>query len=693
MFASRDALIARQYPAGLLSIVLGAGMIAFLGQSWIADVTALTPPDDAPYFMPQHALLLYVLVPLATLSTGVFLLGPGLLLTAAFGREKGAALGLLSAFAISTAFLVPATAAFQLATGIIPVGETFHMLVLAVTLAALAVASARWASGVAPRLVVRDDSADLVGGAILGWAVLALLAPKFYWESFTGDGAEALEWARLFIHTLWPFWPESAGLVSDAPGLTSAMMIPTTSWYVRLFGEWEFVARAPMIAFLGLLYPVITALIRHGRTVALRPVDHGLLIGALFVYTLSAIYSGGYNPYFGDSPMPAGRETLAMALFMGYALAFIEGRLSLMVAIGLLAHLTIPTGGFWLLLWPAAVLLVWPKVPRARLYMAGLVLVLATMLSTVLPMVIQAIGLPYPGGEFDARAVINRLRFVAFADFNRILFLAIPCGLLPIAFLFLTPARDKLARAMAVATIVYFLFFYLQGYRVLPHHFIPVVAGPLIVFWRSPYLQMPGNELLRLTAGASLVAALLMAWPSEFRLHRFDREIGQSIALSGLQFERDATGPHGRGFKPEAYHIAHALLGEAFPIGWTDEEARSRFFGSPLVWLYYADRPKPLGAAPTYVIKPLADATAEDGDAFAKDGGYGLFVRDPVQYQRHATMRLPTNTGAPAFVTPREEIFGRGARWDRRVVIDLVAIARSVLGKKDARVADRTQGE
>ena len=54
----------------------------------------------------------------------------------------------------------------------------------------------------------------LIGGAVLGglasltslglvllipYAALCLLAPKFYWDSFNGDGAHAFESARLLL--------------------------------------------------------------------------------------------------------------------------------------------------------------------------------------------------------------------------------------------------------------------------------------------------------------------------------------------------------------------------------------------------------------------------------------------------------------------------------------------------------------
>ena len=115
-----------------------------------------------------------------------------------------------------------------------------------------------------------------------------------------------------------------AGVIKQAPGLTSFLFVIPESWFVRLWGETEFSVRLPHMMGLALLYPVVTGLIRVARPMAvLRLVDHLLIAAALCLYSLSVIYSGGYHPWFGDSPMPAARETLAMVCFLGYILAFL----------------------------------------------------------------------------------------------------------------------------------------------------------------------------------------------------------------------------------------------------------------------------------------------------------------------------------------------------------------------------------
>jgi len=68
---------------------LAAAVIAFVGIGPIR--TALELYDLAylanPYFVPAQAVLLYGVVPVVTMALAIFLLAPGLMLSAAIGRE------------------------------------------------------------------------------------------------------------------------------------------------------------------------------------------------------------------------------------------------------------------------------------------------------------------------------------------------------------------------------------------------------------------------------------------------------------------------------------------------------------------------------------------------------------------------------------------------------------------------------
>lgn len=642
---------------------------------------------ESPYFLPAHALSLYVVTPLTTFASALFLLGPGLVLAAVFGREKGAAAWLVSGLVVAILVHLAAITAFQLATGIVLKGHGFFWFVAALNAGALVIAGLGLAGGRTHRLRLEGQGADLWTATALFFACLLLMTPKFYWENFTADGEGALQFARLHIAEIWPFWRHEAGPIKGAPGITMVLFVAPTSWFVRLWGEWEYAARAPLLMFLAILYPVLTQLIRTGRESAapLRLIDHALLAGALLLYSFANIYSGGYHPYFGDSPMPVMRETLALIAFLGYALFLFEDRRWLVLATGVMTHLVIPTGGLWLLMFPAAVFLTFRPVPWERLFFAAGILLLAAAISILGPTIIRAVGLPLIGDEFGSDNIVTRLRFVVFTDWYRFAFWAVPVGILPTLFLLTWPVQDRVARALTLATLGYFFFFYFQAYRVLLHHFIPAMIPPLVVMYRSRLWTDPRFAPV-LTGGAAVLLAVSawLSWPRETGMHGFERVIGQHIHTEGPIFE--GTGHRGDGdifrtFNQKALDVSHVLLGRLFPNGYGEDDPKERFYGAPLVWFYYSEFPKPEGQVINYTIKPLASGTPADGTLVEEKDGYGLFVRDMALYEAHAHTRLPVDTGAAIYVTPRTTIFGHGVKMGAdRGVIDLVPPIKRLIG-------------
>jgi hypothetical protein len=668
-------------PLLLLSVGIAvAALVSFTGLGPLRSLLDIARIEGVanPYWIPGLAFQMWVVGPAVTLFMALLFMGPGLLIGLSTGRDKSAAVWLLASLGWSIALFFAVTLALRFGFNLVPKGSGFLWVALALNLAALVLAALLVAARGGAALRPGADWTDLGVGLALGWVVLAALAPKFYWENFTPDGSGALQFARLHINAIWPFWPDAAGVIRQAPGLTSVLFVFPESWFVRAIGETEYSVRAPYALYVAVLYPVLLGLVRQGRDAAIGWPAHLLICGAIMVYTLTIIYSGGYLPRFNDSPMPAVRETLAIALFLGYCLAFLEDRRALMLATGIMAHLTIPTGGLWLLLWPLAVALVWRPVPWTRLRFAALVLGVAAAITVLGPVAIRTLGLPFPGGEFDLSSIVQRLRYVAVADWNRFAFLIVPAGIVPALCLVIWRWQDATSRALTLATLAFFLFFYLQAYRVLLHHFAPVMLVPLVIFWRSvaPRFPLPAAGL----AAIGLAAALWLAWPREMGLHTFDREIGAQLSAEGPLFDGErGDGDRFRRFDPAALDVMHTLAGDLFPIGYTDEAARTTFFGGPLVWWYYSEFPKSEGQVTNYRVLPEALAAEAGGTVLGTYGGYALVVRDLALYERHRTTQLPVDTGAPIFVTGRDQIFGRGAQWGERIVIDLVAVARAVI--------------
>jgi len=627
----------------------------------------------SPYFIAERALVLNFFVPLSVVAIAIFFLSPGLLIAAAFDTRRDGVRWLLKGFFISLVLITLTTIVVQGVVGTVIRGGAFYLIVLALMLASLGFSAFRLSKRRHGDLNFGAQRVDFVFAAVTGFLVLALMSAKFYWENFSPDGSGVLYFTRLFINTSWPFWPADAGTIQKAPGLTSFLFALPSTWFVRLIGENEFAVRAPHILYIGLLYVVLLGLIRVGREARLAIGDHVLIVAALLIYTLSVIYSGGYNPYFGDSPMPGARETMVVALFLGFVYFFATRQNAMMFLTGLLGYLSLPTGGLWLLLWFMAVVVIWRPLPKNRLTLVFLLMALCALGGMFLPYAFHALGLPYSlGGEFNARNIINRLRYVSFIEPHRIAFWAVPLGIVPVVSLVFWKWQDRLSKTLTLVAVVFFVFFYLQGYRVLLHHFIPAMFPPLIVMWRSDILQQADKWLIsRATIAAGLVLAVFLAFPNKPGLYTVSREIGRQIEVRGEHFE---------GFRSDAVDTAHDLLGDLFPIRYKNGAAEENFFGGPLVWFHYAREPKPEGQVINYVMQPM-DQPAPDGARLnGSHNGQGLYILNEELYQKHLKNGDTTHFGAPVFYTTREEIFGRGARWGDRFVIDLVQIARNILG-------------
>lgn len=123
-----------------------------------------------------------------------------------------------------------------------------------------------------------------------------------------------------------------------------------------------------------------------------------------------------------------------------------------------------------------------------------------------------------------------------------------------------------------------------------------------------------------------------------------------------------------------------ALAWAILPIPWRSRRLR----GFLRQYHYHTARIQTF--ASTRSIKPLSDATPEDGTLFKDYDGYGLYIRDMALFDEQRALKLPYDTGAAILATPRDVIFGRGSKWPKhwsdRLVIDLVPMAKRLLGKQ-----------
>ena len=167
---------------------------------------------------------------------------------------------------------------------------------------------------------------------LVPWLFLAVLAPKFYWQTFTGDGIDGFEAARLLFVQPVPFWDRAVGLIWTFP-VTSVLFVYPISWFMRLFGEIEISARLPMVLYLIAIYAAVVGLAQYGR-LRLKVVEHWLIWLALAIYLVVMTFSNTYNTYYADLANPASLDTLAVACFLGFVFAFVRNEPFWIVSLG-----------------------------------------------------------------------------------------------------------------------------------------------------------------------------------------------------------------------------------------------------------------------------------------------------------------------------------------------------------------------
>ncbi len=438
----------------MLVTVAVASVIVTVGRSAIQSAASTYNLADgsSPFWLPSHAWLLYVCVPAVVISSMLVFIAPGLFLASALGATRSWSWWLLCGVALGIVVLSAATATVQRIAGTPLTGASFLLVVFGCNAAAAAIAwfrAMRTDRPAIPRFAARNA---LEAAAALS-VILVVMLPKFMWENFNGDGADALEVARLLFHQAMPFWPAGAGTVGNFPGITSMLFAYPASWFVRAFGALEFSARAPLLLALLATHAAIVALAEvrdRGADTARRTLGAGerlLIWTALLVYTIVVAYSATYSAYSADIAMPGAQDTMLVALFAATIIAVASDEVGWMMLFGLLSYFALPNGLLLLgMLW-MAVLLVYRPVPRRIVITLGTLIIACIVLGTLLPYLLRRVGSLAPGGEYGSDMLLNRVLMVQFSDWRRLLYVLIPCGIAPVAAIFLWKRQDSLGRA------------------------------------------------------------------------------------------------------------------------------------------------------------------------------------------------------------------------------------------------------
>ena len=643
----------------LLAILAG---IVWAGQGIAVKLAAKAGLADgpSPYFIAGDALFLYVWVPLVTLSASALLVAPGLLLALGIAApDERFEHWLLKGFTVSL-FGVPAIAAVvQAISGLSVMGPTFVLLILLLCLPGGALMLRR----PVPQ-IFQGRGWDIAGMILLPLLVLLLLAPKFYWEVLNDDGAHSFLSAALFIARGVPFWPPDAGPLGGYPTPKMMSEVVLQTGFMRLFGPSEAAIRFAYLPGVSFLFGVMLAFIRspNGRTDVWSVFGLG---AALLLFSFVMAFNPSYNPYFADIALPMTREPLIILGVLGFISFFTDNKFGWMAVVSTLALFTSPNGilliGFFLI----AHLLVERFQPFRQVVLAGLIALGVVALSSLIALLLQKTGLTGAAGEFSTGAILRRLRFVTIFDTQRLLFWLLPCGILPGLALLAWRWQDTLSRSLTLMTVAYVLFFYVQAYRILPHHFAPAALMPLIVFWRlRPVQAAPAPAFAMALAG--LAFSTWSSWPETVRPFTVTRDLGHRIAI---QTESDPF------FDLDEIRITPALIKDAFPPAWSEEKLQDQYVAGSVSVYVHARMPAPTDVRADYFVRMATETLGADETQLGEAVEGRVLVTNRLSAYE-ADMR---NTDVPisiaqAYHVPFDRIFGSEVPSAPRQVWDVAKI-------------------
>jgi hypothetical protein len=654
-----------------LAILVLAWIPAFIGTGAVEAAADLLPVAMAgnPYFVPRHALLLYVWLPIVTISSFVLLLSPGLLLTLLVGEDLDLDRWILYGFGISLVLVSVAAGLVQAVAGAPLTGRAFAAVPAVLSVLAFIAADRRTRAGRSISLPRGADShAAIATYLVPAILLLVLLLPKFLWETFNDDGVHAFESTRLLLSGPLPFWDPEIGALSQFPGLSTMLFTYPASWFVRLFGTTEAAARLPFVLHMVVLTAAIVGIARWGRS-GPSVTSRWLLWPGLAAFSLAMGFSATYNPYHADFALPGVQDALMMVCYLGFVGAFLRQERGWMAVFVVLTALSQANWALLIGLWLLAVVLVWRPVPwRTVVFSAGLAAVTVLGLA-LLPALFEAVGLPPPGTEYETGALVERLEFIRLDHWAQFLFVLIPCGIFPAIYLFAWRRLDHVARAATIVTVLYFAFFYVQAYVSL-HYFVPAMVLPLVVLWRADESFL-GRWSVRAAMLGTGVLAVWLAIPVNTAPHVHARTVGSAVLDTRGGYEAYEPGF----FEPLP------LFWELFRRPRDPRVPELEYGGAPLVWSYYAqsagDRsPNEIN----YVLQSAEDPPPEGARELASRGGVRLYVRSDSVWNSHLGIRESPSVARP-FTIPRNILFRSAGQGRDAGAIDVKALLNRLLGR------------
>ncbi|MGQ0643306.1 MAG: hypothetical protein ACT4P6_21380 [Gemmatimonadaceae bacterium] len=646
-----------------VSIIAGLTMLfASQGRHLLVRVGELFPAalPSSPYFVPEHAVLLYLGTGAAVAACVVMLLTPGMLLVLAAGGEERSGAFLLKAFGASYALRVLAHGV-ALSTTVEQL--TFNRFVaieiaMDMPLAALAIWRASRGAVQWP-LSAAQDKRRLAVSVLMPAVLVTALIPLFFWQDVTGDGLEALEIGYSLTWHATPRFPNSLGVGTVSAGMI-AMAVPV-HWFVQLLGPIEAAARLPLALYLPILYAAITELIEWKAPRRLRVGEEGVLVLALATYVVAMCFNSTYDPYSADIASPGAAFETLTAVCLCASVLYVWKRellwLLLFVAMGFLAR---PTELVFLMGLAIGIAIAGDdrRVAYLRYVAYGVVLCIVILLLHDVVWVGHIAGTKaYTIGQ------INRWRFLTFTDGARLLYAAVPGGLLPFLSLALWSKQDRESRYLTVACICYLALFYIQGF-VAMHHFVPVMLLPMVVFWRMimrATISWPAPLAAAVTA-----ACLWLSLPRRFDVDRSRRQVGCRTAYLAGDYLRDWDGHSVTLRAREPLRLLFRVSAGSGP----DRDLLLQ----PGPIHYYAARCKPDPATAQYVAVAAAAPAPAGLVRVGGDDTISVFVRDTAQWRAEGRNPPPTDWRSRIYSTPRETMHRTVGAPRRNYQVDLTKV-------------------
>ncbi|MFN0178569.1 MAG: hypothetical protein ACKVZ0_07180 [Gemmatimonadales bacterium] len=640
-----------------LAIIAVAWLPLLAGIDSIPRAAALVAPGIGPhpYFVPDHAWLLYLIVPLVAASAGVAVMTPGLLLTWS-SRREGLGVWIMRASGVSLVVVSIGASLSGVLLGAPVTGQMFVAVLALLSIAAAVLTRRAWQSDVP----LSRSSMPVALAVVVPVALVAALAPKLLWESFNGDGAHAFETARLAVRQFVPFWDPAAGALSTFPGMSTVLFAYPASWFMRLFGETEAAVRLPYLLVLVATQGAIVAVAERGRD-ALGRGSHALIWLALVVYTVVQAFSATYDPYSADLAMPGLPATLQIFTFLGFVHSYLARRSGWTAAFLLLTLTSSPSGLVLVIFWLAAMVVSGGREERPAALAATLMLFAAMVAMALAPVILGALSLPRPGKEHGLGGLVTRFAFLQFTDWRRVLWVVVPSGIFPFAAYVVWPRLDAAGRALLLVTAAQFALFYFQAY-VMIHQFAPAMLLPLAAVWRRQ--DAPWRAWHGLAAAAASGLALWVSLPPARGPVTAARVIGQTI---------DDRGSGRADLHPASYNRSF-LLNHLFPEDYKPAVPAESYGGSALAWAIYARRNPTPAADINYVLTDLGAPAPAEARLLATNAAGSLYVKDEAVLQRHRALRPPTPAGSRLYWTPRGLLFRGAPVEDGPWILDVPAL-------------------